>query len=514
VSDIPKDQEALRQLRIEAEREFMRRYPGVAAVALGFKVTGGKLTDQIAFRVYVREKKPPAQLKPEEMIPGHYQDVPTDVLTVPRTVPHVDTTPCADRSQHGTLAGGITINNMKADATGQFGVGTLGFFVTFPGVDPPYNIALVTNNHVIADSGGKEGDSIYQPAWKKQADGTQIILIGGEDLVGTVLKLPPLADDAGGNFVDAASVKLNICISSWCHTNCGVSFANEIQGLNINNSNAIADVNNTVAVGDTVFKVGRTTGRTVGRVTAVNLPVTLEDGRTVHNNIEIQAVSMQDATNCGGPLRFSDEGDSGSALIDANAKLIGLVHGGDPASPNLSHACHIQPVLAALGGVTPITTANPVHGNPAAVGMRADAPLTIDGRLNHTPVLRAKFLGCEEGQRVWALVERHRHEVVHLVNNNRRVTVAWRRNQGPAFLNRAMNNVRDPEQLIPPEIEGNPRRVLLEKMSIALEEHGSADLRAAIGLHAAPVLEYAAAFDSLHELVDELVQRTAEKEPA
>jgi hypothetical protein len=106
--------------------------------------------------------------------------------------------------------------------------------------------------------------------------------------VGTILKLPAKKDDAGGSFVDAASVKLNICISSWCHTNCGVSFGNEIQGLNVNNGNAIANVSSTVNVGDTVFKVGRTTGRTEGRVTSVTLPVKQEDGTMSHNNIEIR----------------------------------------------------------------------------------------------------------------------------------------------------------------------------------------------------------------------------------
>src|SRR6266545_2430073 len=115
---MPRSQEELHKLRVEVEREFMRRYPGVAGVALGFKVRGGKLTDQIAFRVYVHEKKPPSRLKKEEMIPDRYQDVPTDVLTVPRSVPDIDPTPCADRAQHGTLTGGITISNLKPHADG------------------------------------------------------------------------------------------------------------------------------------------------------------------------------------------------------------------------------------------------------------------------------------------------------------------------------------------------------------------------------------------------------------
>jgi hypothetical protein len=221
---------------------------------------------------------------------------------------------------------------------------------------------------------------------------------------------------------------------------------------------------------------------------------------------------MRDVSNCGGVLRFSDSGDSGAALIDVHANLVGLVYGHDDQHANLSHACRIQPVLAALGGVVPITVANPVHNNPAAVGIRGDLSVTIDGRPNQTPLLRARFLSCAQGQRIWALVEQHRREVVHLVNNNRRVTVAWRRNQGPAFLNRAMNNARDPEQRIPSEIEGLPGVAPRQDGSRAAE-HGSPELRDAMELHAASVLEYAAAFDSLHDLVDELAEKEPEKEP-
>lgn len=505
MSDTPKTQEELLKLRPEVE-QFMKQYPGVVGVGLGFKMRSGKMTEEIAFRVYVTEKKPLAQLKPEEVIPASYNNVPTDVLTVPRSVGHADTTPCADRAQHSPLIGGITITTLKPQADGTLGVGTIGFFATFAGVDPPYNIVLVTNQHVFADASGAVGDTIYQPQWAKQPDGSIAPLLTQPDVVGKILNMPPKADDKNGSYVDAASAQLNICISSWCHTNCGVSFANEIKGLAINNSNAIADVSNTLNVGDVVYKVGRTTGRTVGKVTALAIPLIIQGGTTVHNNIEIQGTAMQTADNCGGALRFSDEGDSGSAVIDSNRKLVGLLHGGDPGNPVMSHACHIQPVLDALG-VVPITEANPVHNNPAAEGMRADVPAIIDGRPNQTAVLRARFLGSDEGRHIWEIVERHRHEVVHLVNHNRRVTVAWRRHEGPAFLNRAMNNVRDPEERIPHAIAGVTRQTLLVKMADALTQHGSPELRKAIEENCREVLAHAEQYDSLHDLVDSLIEK-------
>ena len=157
--------------------------------------------------------------------------------------------------------------------------------------------------------------------------------------------------------------------------------------------------------------------------------------------------------------------------------------------------------------VTAITKANPLHGNHASVETRADMPLVISGRPNQTLQLREKFVASAEGRRVLELVEQHRREVVHLVNHNRRVTVAWHRNQGPAFLNRAMNNARDPEERIPREIEGVARKVLLGNMADALAGHGSLVLRKAVMEHRETVLSFVEECDSLHELVDRLAER-------
>jgi hypothetical protein len=184
--------------------------------------------------------------------------------------------------------------------------------------------------------------------------------------------------------------------------------------------------------------------------------------------IEITAT----ANNCEGNLMFVDHGDSGSALINAKAQLIGVLFAVDGTTPSIAYACHIHPVLDQLK-VTAITNQHP----PDPRVTRSDADLVVDGRL-HARALRDKLLGSDEGRRIAAIVEEHRHEVVRLVNTNRRVTVAWRRNQGPAFLNRAMDR--------------------------ALTEHGSAALRAVIDEHRDAVLAHVDAFDSLHDVVDML----------
>jgi hypothetical protein len=489
-------------VRREAERELGRQ-PGVVAIGLGYKVRGGELTDVPALRVYVEEKKPAADLAPDELVPPEFGGMPTDVLVPPRTVEDVDATPCADRSQHGTLVGGISISTMKRRATGGLGIGTLGFMATITGATPPHDIAAVTNHHVIAEGLGAVGDTIYQPKWgAPAADGTISPLLDGPDEVGTVLRLPPKADDSTAHYVDAGSIRLAICISSWCNSNCGVSFGKDIRGLALGGRHDIHDVSSTVAIGDTVHKVGRSTGRTVGKVVGVNVPLERQDGTIVNGNIEIEAVSMQTANNCGGALRFSESGDSGAALINANRDLIGLVHGHDPDNPNQSHASHIQPVLNALG-VVPITELHPVHGNPAAEGMGGAARALVDAGPDRRAELRGAFLATPAGRELAEEAERHRREVVHLVNHVRRVTIAWHRNQGPAFLNRVIANARDPGEPIPREIEGITRTRLLETMADVLSAHGSAELGAAIARRREEALARAADVEDLQQLVDD-----------
>ena len=500
-------QEELLELRLGAEEALMRN-PGVLGVGLGLKERGGQVTDEVAFRVYVEEKKDLAQLSPDEVVPGAFAGVPTDVLVLGRRRPEK----CQDRQQYSPLVGGISICTMKPDASGVFDVGTGGFLATIDGGSRPENIVLVTNNHVVTHSGGRVGDSISQPEWKELPDGTFAVLVDAGKRIGPVFGLPDERDfpnDATGFFVDAASIRLDFSISSWCDTNCGISFASRINGLRLPRSSSdatptdlIADVG-TARIGAAVFKVGRQTGRTVGRVVDIARPAS-----GFHNNIEVQAVAMSTPDNCGGIFRFSDIGDSGAALIDEDRKLVGLHHGSVIGQPTRSLSSHIAPVLAQLK-VTPITEANPVGDHPGASGSLAVAPAVVDGKPNRTPFLRDRFLGTAEGQRLAALVEEHRLEVIDLVNHCRRVTVAWHRSRGPAFLNRAIANAADPDVPIPRSIDGITREALLLSMESALLENGSAGLRAALEEHRDEVLARVDAFDSLHDLVDSLAERQA-----
>jgi hypothetical protein len=502
------NQEELARLHREAQ-EALGRYPGVVGVAYGEKRRGGQPTGEVGFCVYVREKKPPDQLTPEETLPAEYQGVPVDVDPLPETTPLAE---CSDRDTHSPLIGGITISNLRPDANGNYDYGTLGFFATLNGVDPPENVVAVTNRHVAMAEGGSVGDTIYQQPKTALPDGRLAIDLTVRNPIGKIendgaeknVTFAYPNEPAGDYYVDCASVRINISMSSWCDTNCGKSIRNEIRGLNVLNGNAIADVGRVVQDDIkpdkpyTVVKVGARSSRTEARVSRVNVPL----GNGGNNAIEITAT----ANNCEGNLMFADHGDSGSALINDQGKLIGLVFGVDTNNPVLTYACHIHPVLDLLK-ITAITNQHP----PDPRVTRSDAELVIDGRPSQVRALREKLLATAEGRRISGLFEEHRHEVVRLVNTNRRVLIAWRRNQGPAFLNRAIASARDPAAAVPREIEGVDRETLLRAMDRALTEHGSAALRAIIDENRAEVLTHAGEFDSLHDLVGMLANK---REPA
>ena len=121
-------------------------------------------------------------------------------------------------------------------------------------------------------------------------------------------------------------------------------------GAGINWQNAFLPVNalpplagaESVAIGDDVFKVGRTTGLTGGTVTSIRTVVgPVGYGRqqaSFQNSIEIVST---------GAGAFSGPGDSGSAIVKvANNKVVALLYAGNGTQ---TYACRIDLVLSALG---------------------------------------------------------------------------------------------------------------------------------------------------------------------
>lgn len=403
-----------------------------------------------------------------------------------------------DHQAHSPLIGGSEITTFIRGSDGKYGVGTLGFFASINNVPEYKNIVLVSNVHVLGDHGAVAGDAVYQPSWT-QTDGNWTENYQSHP-VGVVRDLPPeqnhmyqYPEDPPNTalpyWVDCATALLDICVSPTCHTNCGVKFSDVLRGLDLGGGKSkITGVGRMTAAdeGRFVYIVGAVSGVLDGK-----LQKALIDIGPRKNVMEIVSVD---------PV---EPGDSGSAVVDKNGLLVGLLHRATDLT-TLSHASHIGPVLDILG-VTPITAANEPD-NPAFSGTAAaNAPAVATGATGPTPgaMLRQRLTESENGRRIAALLEEHQSEVVHLVNHERAVTVAWHRNKGPQFLNEAAANALNPEHQVPREIEGISREVLLRNMAKALYAHGSAGMRALCG-HLEEVTRYVNASDSIHELVDML----------
>jgi hypothetical protein len=500
-------QEELAALHRQAE-EALRKYPGVTGVGFGFKEVGGRITDRLAFRVYVKEKRPESALAPGDVLPPTFGGFPTDVLKAPEVRPlH-----CEDMDRHSPVISGISISNFRPNNAGLHGAGTLGFFAHINGLGGHDNVVLVSNNHVLLANGATRGATIHQPKMVETSAGIAVDLtpspigrIENEGLNGNHPFTYP-SEPAGQYYIDAASAKLDICVSSWCDTNCGVSYKNEVRDLKldrtadhgsatyskIDNVGRVRQADLTPGTDYVVYKVGRRTSKTKGRVIDTTVPGLNGE----QNMIEIEVTE----NNCNGEMKFAEQGDSGSAVINEKNEIVALLFGVDNTNPAQAFACHIAPVLDKLA-VTAITVANPPV--PPAGKALAHMAVAIDG-IDHTAVLRQKFHASAVGREIAAQVDRYRHEVVHLVNHCRPVTVVWHRNKGPAFVRHLIENARNPSHRVPEAIDGVSRETLMANIGAALAAHGSAGLGEAVARHRDTALALAARLDSLHDLVEEL----------
>lgn len=202
--------------------------------------------------------------------------------------------------------------------------GTLGGFVSVQGKSGEY---MLSNNHVLANvDRAAPGDIVLQPGPDDNLAPQQLI-------AGRFERAVPFNDNAP-NLVDCAIAQVEPGI--------------DIEPRSLWNVGHLAGTNNPEdSVSDIVFKIGRTTGLTWGRITAFELdPIEIDMGSAVHafdNQIEIEGT---------GALPFGRPGDSGSLILDPQFKAVGLLFAGSTSGGNngkgLTYANRITDVLSNL----------------------------------------------------------------------------------------------------------------------------------------------------------------------
>jgi hypothetical protein len=224
------------------------------------------------------------------------------------------------------------------------------------------------------------------------------------------------------------------------------------------------------------FKRGATTGRTIGWLFAIDLvgesgDFTDENGpqflRYYNNAMKIKSVDG-----------FIDHGDSGSALVNEKNEVIGILFGGSGfikdgfglATPiaEIEKAFDLSVLTATAPGQ--VSTVPATQGHAFSIVERE--PLFVDALRD----VERELTASPEGRELAEVGRRHAHEVVQLVNHNRRVGTVWRRNGGPEIVQTALTMAQAGEKDLPRQFNGRPLVEFLRKMQAILERYGSAQL--------------------------------------
>jgi hypothetical protein len=259
----------------------LERFRSAHLVGFGFgaKESNGRITGDLAARVYVRKKLPLADLPRRLRVPETIDGLVTDVVPVGNLRLHARPVP---------LGAGI------GRVTG--GRGTLGCIVE-NGIDP--DRFLLTAAHVIApDDTARKGDAIIEPSARD----------GGTQTIATLDRFEALRVDGEANVIDAAVARLLR----------PADVELRLPRIGMLNTEPLAPF-----VFQSVRKHGATTFHTLGVVTGIR--ETLEFREPGARSLVYEDVF--EITGC--PGHFSEPGDSGAVVVDAlTNRPIGLLVGG------------------------------------------------------------------------------------------------------------------------------------------------------------------------------------------
>jgi len=327
--DISTTKGILRETRLK-----LLKRENVVATGIGYKMTKGKKTADLSIICSVTKKLAVKDLSKKHIVPKTIDNIPTDVIEtgVIRAFP-------ARTDRWRPAPGGVSIGHRDITA------GTLGCLVRKNGL-----IYILSNNHVLANSNlGAIGDPILQPGpydggkWPNDriADLSEFVTIvfqtsqppgecttarfvaavlnGVAKIFGSRSRLQSVTLQAEDNLVDAAIAR---------PVNDG-DVSSEI--LEIGTIQGIVEG----TLGMAVKKSGRTTAVTTGEIIQVDV--------TVDVQYDTQIARFTDQLMAG-PM--SQGGDSGSAVLDNNRNLVGLLFAGSDTTTIFNR---IQNVFSALG---------------------------------------------------------------------------------------------------------------------------------------------------------------------
>lgn len=313
VDEIKSTQEALRHVC-----NSLLKKQNVIATGIGYKTSAGQKSTTLCIVCSVEQKLPRAQLSSTDLVPTQVDGISTDVVETGR-IRALNT----HTQRHRPAPGGVSIGHRDITA------GTLGCIVKKNG-----QRVILSNNHVLANSNAAQiGDPILQPG---PHDGGKF----PDDHIANLLEFIPISLSGGINppsncpIGNGAASFLNLFASS-------MGSQTRLQAVRIQAEDnlvdaAIAKPLNEADISDEILDIGSIAGMTPGQLgMAIQ-----KSGRTTEHTtgtIEQIDVTVNVQYGAGQIARFTDQlmagamsqgGDSGSAVLDNDKNLVGLLFAG------------------------------------------------------------------------------------------------------------------------------------------------------------------------------------------
>jgi hypothetical protein len=293
----------------------------VVGVGLGYKISHGVNTGELGLIVSVTHKADVSALAAKDVVPQALNGIKTDVVVTGKFYAQDSNTDPKGRWRP-VVPPGVSIGHPGVTA------GTFGCLVRRGN-----EVFILSNNHVLADvNAGKAGDPILQPG---VADGGT-----ADDHIAKLADYVPIdfgTSEPECSIVDLITKTLNYVAGAFGSSH-QLQAVKKTPGVNrvdaalawplspdlvkneILNIGVPAGVG-AVTLGLDVQKMGRTTGHTTGKVTQIDATVQIDyDGLTGLYSGQIIASPM------------SQGGDSGSAVLDMDKRVVGLLFAGSDAA--------------------------------------------------------------------------------------------------------------------------------------------------------------------------------------
>jgi hypothetical protein len=330
------DLELIRSHLRNAREQLMQRQ-NVVATGIGFKRVAGTETADLSIVCSVGVKLPKSKLNSRDIIPELINHIPTDVKPSGIIRAFQNESPTG---RFRPAPGGCSIGQFQITA------GTLGCLVRKNG-----NVFILSNNHVLANSNAAtKGDTILQPGpydgGREPADTLGLleefipISFEEEEIIPTcpigrpVLSvLNKIASSVG------STMRFRAYRIQQLENKVDCALAQPLKSDDVKNEILqIGKINGTREgeLGMKIKKSGRTTGLTNGSIEQIDVVARVSYGtnKTALFTDQLMAGAM------------SQGGDSGSAVLDDNNRLVGLLFAGSDSTTIINR---VENVFTALG---------------------------------------------------------------------------------------------------------------------------------------------------------------------